>query len=198
VRVVDYIHLNPVRANIVTAEQAPSFRWSSLARFRREDAPSWLCSSRWLEQLGLSHDREGWEAYANRLVEVASRSDPKVDHDELCCGWAIGTSGWRRAIAKDHQHLALKPGLALHEARELKHVRWAEALSHALKELGRTSESLSEGRKGAEWKRQLASQLRARVGASHAWLAENLHMGSPNSARAWLNQPNRRNMHISA
>jgi len=101
---------------------------------------------------------------------------------------AIGTSGWRRAVAKDYQHLALQPGIALHEARELKHARWSAALQSALGKAGRTAESLRDARKGAGWKRTIAADLRKRTGASHVWLAENLHMGSPNSVRALINQ----------
>jgi REP element-mobilizing transposase RayT len=198
VRVVDYIHLNPVRAQIVTAEQAASFRWSSLARFRRSETPQWLVSSRWLDQLGLSKDAEGWRQYLDRLLSVSASSDAAREGNELCRGWAIGTSGWRRAVAKDHQHLALQPGIALHEIRELKHARWSEALAGALERHGRTPETLREGRKGEHWKRAVAGDLRKQVGASHAWLAENLHMGSPNSVRAWLSRPKQTSMHISA
>jgi len=34
-RVADYIHLNPVRAGVVSIEQAANFRWSSLADFSK-------------------------------------------------------------------------------------------------------------------------------------------------------------------
>ncbi len=34
-RVVDYIHLNPVRARVVPVERLVDFRWSSLHRFSR-------------------------------------------------------------------------------------------------------------------------------------------------------------------
>lgn len=187
-RVVDYIHLNPVRAKIVAAENADSFRWSSLGRFRRGLRPKWLAAERWLTHLGLSDNQTGWHSYCERLSEIAAKCDPKAERDSLCRGWAIGTAGWREAIAKEHRQLAVTPGIAAEEVRELKHARWSVALEHALKNAGRESASLSEGRKGAEWKRELAAELRRGVGASHAWLAEHLHMGSANSVRAWLNQ----------
>jgi hypothetical protein len=137
----------------------------------------------------LSNDEDGWHQYLDRLVQVTASSDSKRDGVELCRGWAIGTSGWKRAIAKDHQHLALQHGIALHEIRELKHARWSEALNAVLDKHGRSAETLREGRKGDRWKRAVARELREQAGASHAWLAENLHMGSPNSVRAWLNRP---------
>jgi putative transposase len=198
-RVVDYVHLNPVRAKLVSPEQVATFRWSSLARFRRGSCPAWLSASRWFEQLGLRDDANGWLQYVERLRnQAAATRDPEKDRDELCRGWAIGTSGWRRAIAQEHQHLTLQPGIAAHEARDLKHARWADALEAALREMGETGDSLRLGRKGAEWKRALATRLRRQVGASHHWLAEHLHMGSPNSVRAWVNGRKESNMHISA
>jgi putative transposase len=198
-RVVDYIHLNPVRAKIVSPEQVATFRWSSLPSFRRASCPMWLSASRWLGQLGLRADANGWLQYVDRLKDRAAVPDNvERDRDELCRGWAIGTSGWRRAIAKEHQHLTLQPGIAAHEARDLRHARWADALEFALREIGETNDSLRHGRKGAEWKRTLASRLRRQVGASHRWLADHLHMGSPNSVRAWVNGRSDRNMHISA
>lgn len=195
-RVVDYLHLNPVRAGIVPVEQADSFRWSSLRRFRRPGRPKWLVAERWLNHLGLADDESGWRDYLARLPDIAARSDSERDQAELCCGWAIGTAGWRQAIAKEHQHLALHPGIAVEEIRELKHARWISALEIALGQLGRSADSLREDRKGAPWKRALASQLRLEVGAPHSWLAEYLSMGSPNSVRAWLNQ--NKNVQISA
>ncbi len=50
-RVVDTIHLNPVRAGIVPAEQVAQFRWSSLARFVRGPRPGWLSAGPWLNEL---------------------------------------------------------------------------------------------------------------------------------------------------
>jgi putative transposase len=71
-RVVDYIHLNPVRAKLVSPEQVATFRWSSLARFRRGSCPAWLSASRWLEQLGLRDDANGWLQYVERLRNQAA------------------------------------------------------------------------------------------------------------------------------
>jgi hypothetical protein len=71
-----------------------------------------LAPEPWLTQLGLRHDADGWRRYADRLTAIMASADPKRDHEEFYRGWAIGTSGWRRAVAKDHQHLALRPGIA--------------------------------------------------------------------------------------
>ncbi|HVU31788.1 MAG TPA: transposase [Opitutaceae bacterium] len=199
-RVVDYIHLNPVRAKIVPLEQVGIFRWSSLRRFQRGsgDRPKWLSAVRWMGALQLADDPEAWRPYAEHLAEVAAKTNPDHEGAELCRGWAIGTSGWRRALAKEHQHLALQRGVSAHEIQELKHARWADALETVLRQAGRDAESLKTSRKGVAWKREVAAELRRSVGAPHGWLAEHLHMGTANSVRAWLNERPQKNMHISA
>ena len=87
VRVVDYIHLNPVRAKIVAVENVGSFRWSSLRRFLSQAAPGWLNACRWMGHLGLQSDQDGWREYVRRLAEVAVTSDPTREEEELCRGW---------------------------------------------------------------------------------------------------------------
>lgn len=198
VRVVDYIHLNPVRAKIVPVEQVTAFRWSSLARWTRKEAPKWLVAAKWLEELGFDDSSEGWECYQRRLVERATVEDPKREDEELCSGWAIGTSGWRRAVAKDHQHLALNPGIAAQEVRDLKHARWEKALEAALQDTGRTEAMLQNSPRSAGWICDLALRLRREVGASPVWLADHLNMGSPDSMRSLLSRHISRNQQISA
>lgn len=185
VRVVDYIHLNPVRAGLVMADQANTFRWSSLLRMRR-DRPTWLKPADWLSSLGMTDDATGWRAYASRLVELAGTADQQKEEQELCHGWAIGTQGWRRAIAKDHQHLALYQGIEHSELLEIKRMRWQVTLERLLGESGRTTPELASSTKSVEWKCQLAIRLRNEAGAPYAWIAEALRMGSPNSVRSWV------------
>ena len=50
--VVDYVHLNPVRAKIVPAEQVDRYRWSSLGVFMRGPKMSGLSAGEWLSLVG--------------------------------------------------------------------------------------------------------------------------------------------------
>lgn len=183
-RVANYIHLNPVRAHLVEPLQAAAFRWSSLARFIRSDRPTWLSAVTWLPQLGLSDSAEGWRDYVAMLAASVAGTDGKEEEQALCRGWAIGTAGWRQAVAQDHKHLALQAGVAAHELREFKQARWATALEQELARLGKTKEDIAATRKGVLWKCLLASRLRSEAGASYEWMANELHMGSANSVRS--------------
>jgi len=51
-RVVDYIHLNPVRAGVVAPGQVEQFRWSSLPQFIKGKRPTGLVCSDWLAARG--------------------------------------------------------------------------------------------------------------------------------------------------
>ncbi len=107
-RVVDYIHLNPVRAAVVPPDRAHEFRWSSLGVMARpaEERPP-VVSARWMQALGIDHTPVGLRDYRDHLAARFSILDHDQERRALCRGWAIGTSAWKRALAKDQQALAL-------------------------------------------------------------------------------------------
>ena len=88
----------------------------------------------------------------------------------LSQGWAIGTAGWRKAVAQDHADLALHPGIEAGELQELREARWAGALAKALTAVSKSTADLGQAPKGAAWKIELADGLRREVGG-HAPVA---------------------------
>ena len=189
-RVVNYIHLNPVRAGVVGAEKAMEFRWSSLARFMKGPRFPALNAADWLEALGLGDTKAGWREYVKQLVELAAdkKRQKLQGFVTLSEGWAIGTPGWRKALAQEHAHRAISPGIDAAQKRELKEARWEEALHDLMAAAKRTNAQAISTPKGATWKIQLAKKLRQSEGASITWIAENLHMGKPGAVRTYLSQ----------
>jgi len=189
-RVVDYIHLNPVRARIVEASAAMTYRWSSLGPFIKANRFSSLVACDWLTTLGLTDDDKGWKRYLAHLVELAGSPDEqkRLGFASLSKGWAIGTLGWRKAVARDHAHRALSPGIEAAQKRELAEARWRKKLEELLASSDRSYDQLLEAPKGAPWKVQLARQLRQEEGTSIAWIAPNLHMGKPGAVRSYLSR----------
>ena len=120
-RVVDYIHLNPVRVGLLAPEQVAGFRWSSLRRFIKNDRFPGLIAADWLEHRTLADDTAGWRDYVQHLVELAAdvSRQKELGFETLSKGWAIGTRGWAEAVAKDHAQHALSPGLAAEAAPRL-------------------------------------------------------------------------------
>lgn len=188
-RVVDYIHLNPARASIVTPEQLPLFRWSSLRRFMRTERSSVFVCADWLAQHDWTDSPDGLRHYVDHLTRLASdqAEQKRLGLEKLSAGWAIGTEGWRKAIAKAHAQRALNPGLEAAELGELKRTLWSEILDAGMNRLGKTREDAKTDICRAAWKIGLAQELR-KAGAPYAWITEQLHMGKPVSVRVYLSQ----------
>lgn len=188
-KVVDYIHLNPVRAGIVPAERLADFRWSSLRRFLRDGRPSVFVCTEWLGQHGLKDSPSGVRSYAEYLTDLArdEAEQKRLGLEALSVGWAIGTQGWKRAVAKDHAQRALSPGVEAGELMDLKKAHWAQVLERELTRLGKSREDAAAEICGAPWKISVAQLLRLE-GAPYAWITEELHMGRASSVRAYLSQ----------
>lgn len=186
-RVVDYIHLNPVRARVASPEQVGAYRWSSLHRASR-DLSANLVTDVWRPRESSTESLvRRWRAYEQRLIQLAA-DDPAQELEGLTglsFGWAIGTTAWRRAIAKEYHHLSLDPGLPRDELRELQEAAWESALSHCLAQSGRNLHEMNTRPRAAAWKLDIARQLRE-VGVPVTWIANVLLLGKPSSLRSYL------------
>ena len=103
-RVVDYIHLNPVRAKVVTPERVAEYRWSSLPRFLRGPRFDDMTAKDWLRTRGQwREDPADWERYHQHLIVPGAdvEEQKRQGLQSMSTGWALGTNGWRRAIARD-------------------------------------------------------------------------------------------------
>jgi putative transposase len=187
-KVVDYIHLNPVRAKIVSAEQVANYRWSSLARIVKADG--WLNEEGWRAGGRFGGEAAARKAYEAYLVEVGQDEArwEELGLKGLSRGWAIGTSGWRSVVAKEYGQMALNPGLEQEEVKELREGAWETAVVAELARFGRGEPDLRTKPKFQAWKVELAWRIRKVCGASAAWLAQRLDMGKPASLRSYLSR----------
>lgn len=185
-RVVDYVHLNPVRAKIVAADQVKAYRWTSLAGIVKGEG--WVDGEGWRGGARFGESQEDRKAYEAYLIEVGGDEKrwEKLGLKGLSKGWAIGTSAWRRAMAKEHGQMALSPGMELQEARELREGVWEEALQRELQSAGKQEAELATRPKHQPWKIAVAAALRKNCGASVVWLAPRLELGKPASVRSYL------------
>ncbi len=185
VRAVNYIHLNPVRAGIVSVHQLTEFRWGSLGRFVKGPRPDWLLPGTWLNESGLEDSRPGWARYLDQLAALAGdpAAQEKLGFDEISRGYPIGTDGWKKAMAREYQHRALEQDLPRDETRALKEARWTAALDEALLSQGKDRQELASTLGQPRWKVEIASRIRKLSGAPYSWIAETLFMGSPLAVR---------------
>jgi putative transposase len=187
-RVVNYVHLNPVRAGIVTVPRLRDFRWSSYRHFLLRTRPSALVCDRWLAELGLSDIPKAWCAYEAVLQAIAL--DPKEQAAErnrlLSKGWAIGDGQWCRRMARDHR--AMFRLYARYGDRSIQEAHWHEQLMILLEKSGRDIVQAAREAKAAAWKIEIAQQLRQTSTATLPWIAHQLHMGSARSLSVYLCQ----------
>lgn len=178
--VCDYVHLNPVRARLLTPEQSvASYRWSSLPWMVREpeDRPAWLRVERLFGECGIGRDNAaGWAEYEQRL-EVRRAGDSGEDYKAVRSGWCFGGDEFKQELlAKVEggagQHHFGKELVEAAEAKatrivdeELRRAVWAEA-------------ELERRRKGDPVKLQIARRLRAETTMTMQWIAARLRMGT--------------------
>ncbi len=185
-RVVDYIHLNPVRAKIVAPEQVRHYRWTSLPGIVKGDG--WTDNRGWQAGGRFADDKLGRAAYERFLIEVGRDEATWAARGltGLSVGWAIGTTGWQRALAKKHGPIALGGGLERCEVEKLRQAAWEEALADGLKVLQRAPADLASKPLKQPWKLKLAARIREKSGAPASWLAARLQLGAASSLRSYL------------
>lgn len=188
-RVVDYIHLNPVRAGVVRPGQINQFRWSSLPQFLKGNRPAGLVCNEWLAARGGWRDNvRGLKSYLQYLHDVGDneREQKKAGLTKLSRGWALGTHGWKQALAREHGHKTFREGLEKEEIKEIKQLNWENALAEALQAAGRKIEEVETKPRLQHWKLEIASRLRKQTGAPIVWIAKKLCLGSPATTRNYL------------
>ncbi|MDD5201266.1 MAG: hypothetical protein PHC88_15855 [Terrimicrobiaceae bacterium] len=178
---VNYIHLNPVRAGIVPLAQLRDYPWSSFPKFFEELAPESLVRGRFLAAQEFPDTVAGMRRYAESLA-LAEEHDPGR-HDELarkyCHGWAVATAEYRQEIKARYAESEKLEGWSGPEGAELRESKWECALERLLVAAGKTAADARSDRKSAPWKVALARELRAQTTGTNAWIARHLVMGHP-------------------
>jgi putative transposase len=166
-RVVNYIHLNPVRAGLTDIAGLQDYRWGSLRYFLRGPRPEGLSCADWLRELPQSDDAEGWQDYGRLLGELSA--DParqkQEGFDAMDCAWAIGDQTWKKDLAASFRLEGAAEPACGPERDAIRAERWRQALESALGRRFRTRDDLRVARKGAEWKIELADELRRTCGS---------------------------------
>jgi len=178
---VNYIHLNPVRAGMVSLAELREYASSSYPKFFEVNPPTPLVRERFLAALEFADSQSGMRAYARHL-ELAEESDPDR-HDELarryCRGWAVASAEYRDELKRQYAQLAEPEGWGGPEVAELREEKWARALGDLMNEAGKSKDDVAREPKSARWKVDIARELRAHTTATNRWIGDHLGMGHP-------------------
>jgi len=192
-RLVDYLHLNPVRARIVALEQLAQFRWSSYRVFLRgaKERPEWLVCTEWLRSHGeLADTAAGWRSYAEHLAWLMADEGRQKEaaFDRMSRGWALGDEEWQRAVAKDFKDKEQAADWGGEEVAELNRLHWRERLERGAAAIGASLLGAAAESKSAPWKIALAAWLKRGSSVPNRWISEHLHMGPPDAVSRYVGE----------
>src|ERR1019366_1859677 len=179
-RLVNYIHLNPVRARLVRLDQLGQFRWSSYRYLTRgEDGrPPCLVCHDWLHALGKMPDSpEGWRAYHDHLAWLTAddRRQKEEAFERMSRGWVYGGEDFQKNLVTEFKRMMGAKDWGGAEVDEINRVEWTRQLHQALRVLGRDLGDAKAETKSAAWKIAAAAWLKSRTNVSNRWLGEQLH-----------------------
>lgn len=178
--VCHYIHLNPVRAGLVSVGELASHRHTSCWHLHRPDQrPPFLRVDAALTAAGELPDTcIGWSAYADFLAWQAAEGPAgrNPSYVSMSRGWAIGSDDFKCTLLSAPVVTTESQVWNRYGPEEARMLRWQAALTDALATL--PIESRRPAHKSAPWKRAVATHLRATCDVSNGWLAQQLQMGS--------------------
>ena len=180
-QVCHYIHLNPVRANMVECQKLESFRYSSFHQL-------WNPRKRWkfgvywefLDAAGhLDDTPEGHHLYKDYLNWLSEEDDEqmKMGFERMCRGWYKGSKEFKEKVLQE-QTDATANKVVEAEASEIRELQWDRLLPEVLLALGKESADILNDRKGAPWKVAVARYFREKYLAPHRWISARLQMGA--------------------
>jgi putative transposase len=181
----DYVHLNPIRAGLLKAEQPlEAYIWSSYPLYLKQPSgrPGWLRTDRLLGEWGIPKDSAAGREQFARAMEARRKSEEAGNVTELPpCGWCIGTEEFRQELLQQMSQLP-----AHHyggpEWQETAQKKAERILAEELQRRGWDQSELQRRRKGDPEKLAIARRLRTETTETTmtlAWMADKLSMGAP-------------------
>jgi len=187
----DYVHLNPVRARLLKAEdRLLAYPWSSFGYYLSASAhrPQWLRVDRLLGEHGIAQDTPAGRQQFEQRME-ARRLEPG---DEAALqvfrrGWHVGSEVFRQ------EQLARMEGkLGEHHAGQLRRetaaAKGERMIAEELRRLGWSERDLAIRRKNDPDKLAIAVRLRRETTLSIKTIAARVLMGTSNTANARLHR----------
>jgi REP element-mobilizing transposase RayT len=187
----DYVHLNPVRAGILKAEERLlAYPWSSWPAYLAapEHRPQWVRVDRLLGEHGLQEDTAASREEFERRLEARrlEETDPEA-LKVLRRGWCLGSQEFKSQMLEQ-----VGGRLGEHHSGELRcetaEVKAERIIGEELSRLGWSRADLAARRKSDPGKLALAARLRQETTLSIKGIAARVHLGTSKSANARLHQ----------
>jgi putative transposase len=184
--VCDYVHLNPVRAKMLTPEQKlVQFPWSSYPGYLKpaRKRPPWLYVARLLGEHGIPKDSPAGRAYFAAAMEARREGEQAQEFKAVRRGWCLGDKAFRKELLAQMQEQR-GPNHYGEERFESDEAKALRILTEELKRRRWTEAQLPTRCKGDKQKVKMARRLRCETTMTLKWIAKRLAMGS------WTNVSN--------
>jgi putative transposase len=185
----DYVHLNPVRAHLLEAdERLLSYPWSSFPLYLGgpKHRPDWLRTDTLLGEHGIQGDTPTGRLEFERRLE--HRRLEEADEEKLAAfrsAWCLGGESFRKECLEQMEGRLgdNHPGEIRRETAEAKAER---LIAEELSRLGWGQEDLVTHAKSDPRKLAIAARLRQETTLSIKQIAERLQLGKPKGAKSNL------------
>ncbi len=182
----DYIHLNPVRARMISLEERLyDYRWGSYRWYATlAERPAWFEPGQVLGELGLEDTREGRRRYAQRMRQRAVdelNGALRAETEVLRRGWCLGRASFRERMLGVLESAGEKLGRgkaidgAVRRSHDLEEAK--RLLRLGLEELALEQSGLEALRRSDPRKIAIARLIRSRTAVPNDWIARELALG---------------------
>jgi putative transposase len=178
--VCDYVHLNPVRAKLVSSEQPlRAYRWSSYGAYlqKTELRPVWLRVGRLLGEMGIPKDsRAGREQFERQMEQRRGERLAEV-WKPIRRGWCYGEQEFREQLLAQMSERMGEHHYGT-ERRESEEEKASRIVEEELRKAGWEWEELGRRAKGDPVKIAVAVRLRQETTMTLKWISQRLQMGA--------------------
>jgi len=180
---IHYIHLNPLRANLVQAESVEAYRyctlWYLFHKSKRIDSMELSLCLYYADNLPDS--MKGRRAYLDYLKWLTSDSKAKrqIDSSRLCRGWALGGKHFKEELVGKFLPVGQAGHLEGKDLSEANEIRWNLVLKRCLSIVEKDKRDIQQDKKSAEWKVLVALFMKDHTSVPNTWLTKHLNMGVP-------------------
>jgi hypothetical protein len=180
---IHYIHLNPIRANLVQKDTIETYRWSSLwYLFHKRKRFDFMALEHGLCYAGnLSDTMRGRRDYLQHLLWLQSDSKAKrqVQSSKLCRGWALGSKQFKEKLVDQFLPVGQVGHLEGKDLAEANKIRWDRILAKCMAVMEKDSRDIRTDKKSVHWKALIALFMKDNTSVSNVWLTNHLNMGIP-------------------
>jgi len=187
---IDYVHLNPVRAKLCSMDELKDYQWSSFPKYFKPEGEPGLNRAALLSLCDLPDTPAGMRKYHERL-QLAEESNPKKREElakKYCRGWFLGSEDAKQELAEELNERNPNVDWEGNGLKELNQIEWERIVRDEMKQMKLSESNVAADAKGAVWKVRIAKRLRKETTAGNPWIAERLLMGHPNYVSNLVNK----------